>query len=84
MRLAAAHHAVQRLDSSFDLAQPIQEFRVLRAVILEVLLAAEADDQERGRSQGVAHPSTHEHRQARVLDLARLNSGLDFAIGEIV
>ena len=42
MRAVSIHHAMQRLDNSLDLAQLVGEFRILRAVILEMLLAAEA------------------------------------------
>jgi PAS domain S-box-containing protein len=84
MRAVSAHHALQRLDSSLDLAQLVGEFRILRAVILEMLLAAEAAEQERRPSQGQPPTSARRSQEGRVLDLARLNSGLDFAIGDVV
>jgi PAS domain S-box-containing protein len=84
MRAVSAHHALQRLDSSLDLAQLIGEFRILRSVILEMLLAAEAAEQERRPSGSQSPTSAGGRQEERVLDLARLNSGLDFAIGDVV
>src|SRR5688500_17866286 len=84
LRAVSIHHAMQRLDSSLDLAQLVGEFRILRAVILEMLLAAEAAEQERRPSQSQPPTSAGKRQEERVLDLARLNWGLDFAIGDVV
>ena len=84
MRTAARHHALQRLDASFDLAQLVGEFRVLRVVILELLLAAEGRAQKRRQSDGQPRTSADRRQAERVLDLARLNLGLDSAIGDVV
>jgi PAS domain S-box-containing protein len=84
MRAVSIHHAMQRLDNSLDLAQLVGEFRILRAVMLEMLLAAEAAEQERRPSRSQPPTRAGRRREERVLDLARLNSGLDFAIGDVV
>jgi PAS domain S-box-containing protein len=75
MRAAAARHAAQRLEHSYQLTQLIHEFRLLRATILRALLDVEATLKERGGSERIAE---------RVVDLARLNAGLDFAIMDAV
>jgi two-component system, cell cycle sensor histidine kinase and response regulator CckA len=75
MRAAAVRHAAQRLEHSFQLTQLIHEFGMLRATILRVLLDVEADLQERVGIERIAE---------RVVDLARLNAGLDFAIMDAV
>ncbi len=75
MRAAAARHAAQRLEHSYQLTQLIHEFRLLRATILRVLLAVEATLKDRVAS---------ERNAERVVDLARLNAGLDFAIMDAV
>ncbi|HET7753893.1 MAG TPA: HAMP domain-containing sensor histidine kinase [Anaeromyxobacteraceae bacterium] len=69
-------HAKQRLKHAYELAQLISEFRVLRATILRLLLLAEAEEQDR--------TDTHEARERRVSELARLNAGLDQAISDSV
>lgn len=74
MRAAAARHAAQRLDHSFQLTQLVHEYRLLRATILHLLLGGEAAAQTRG-DVGMA---------GRVVELARLNAGLDFAITDAV
>ena len=69
-------HAKQRLKHAYQLAQLISEFRVLRAVLLRLLLQAEAEEQAGvGGSEGM---------ERRVLELARLNAGLDQAISDSV
>src|ERR1700674_278463 len=75
MRAAAVRHAAQRLEHSFQLTQLIHEFGMLRATILRVLLDVEASLQERVGVERIAE---------RVVDLARLNAGLDFAIMDAV
>lgn len=75
MRCAAARHAAQRLDHSFQLTQLVHEYRLLRGSLLHLLLGAEAADQEGGQSRGMA---------GRVVELARLNAGLDYAITDAV
>jgi signal transduction histidine kinase/ActR/RegA family two-component response regulator len=74
MRTVASLHAAQRLDNSFQLKQLIHEYRLLRMTILRLLLTAEAVEQERsiiGRAE-------------RVMELARLNAGLDFAVSDAI
>lgn len=68
-------HAKQRLKHSYQLAQLISEFRILRAVLLRLLLQAEADEQTDVGREGM---------ERRVVDLARLNAGLDRAISDSV
>jgi signal transduction histidine kinase len=69
-------HAKQRLKHSYQLAQLISEFRILRAVILRLLLQAEAEQQEgTDGSKGM---------ERRVIELARVNAGLDQAISDSV
>jgi signal transduction histidine kinase/ActR/RegA family two-component response regulator len=75
MRAAAARHAAQRVDHAFQLTQLIHEYRLLRATILHLLLNTEAADQDLGAADGMAE---------RVVELARLNAGLDFAIMDAV
>lgn len=75
MRAAAARHAAQRLDHSFQLSQLVHEYRLLRTAILHLLLGAEAASQGRDKMDGTAE---------RVVQLARLNAGLDFAITDAV
>lgn len=69
-------HAKQRLKQAYQLGQLISEFRVLRAVLLRLLLQAEAEEQA-----GVAGS---EGMEGRVVALARLNAGLDQAISDSV
>ncbi len=69
-------HAKQRLKHAYQLAQLISEFRVLRATILRLLLQAEAKEQSRGDNR--------EEIESRVIELARLNAGLDQAISDSV
>lgn len=71
MRSAAAMHAVQRLDHSFQLTQLVHEYRLLRTAILHLLLETESAEEKRAGNGGMAE---------RVVELARLNAGLDFAI----
>jgi two-component system, chemotaxis family, CheB/CheR fusion protein len=74
MRAAAARHAAQRLDNSFQLKQLLDEYRLLRMTILRLLLTAEAVEQER----------TTVDRAERVMELARLNAGFDFAVSDAI
>jgi signal transduction histidine kinase/CheY-like chemotaxis protein len=74
MRAAAARHAAQRVDHSFQLTQLVHEYRLLRETLLHLLLGGEAAAQTRGNG-GIAE---------RVVELARLNAGLDFAITDAV
>lgn len=71
-----ATHAKQRLKHSYELAQLVAEFRVLRATILGLLLEDEAV-----RSEGV---TAVEEGRRRAIEVARLNSGLDRAISDSV
>jgi signal transduction histidine kinase/CheY-like chemotaxis protein len=75
MRAAAALHAAQRLDQSYQLTQLVHEYRLLRTTLLHLLLGAEAADQRRVATDGM---------EERVVELARLNAGLDFAITDAV
>ncbi len=68
-------HAKQRLKHAYQLAQLISEFRVLRVTILRLLLMAEKEEQAAIDDRGM---------ERRVLELARLNAGLDQAISDSV
>ncbi|WP_243337136.1 sensor histidine kinase [Anaeromyxobacter soli] len=70
-------HAKQRLKHAYQLAQLITEFRVLRATILRLLLHAEAEEQ-------AGSVDLMEGMERRVVELARLNAGLDQAISDSV
>jgi two-component system CheB/CheR fusion protein len=72
MNAASVAHSASRLEHGFELGQLIHEVRLLRNAILSLLLARETTEQE-GHSRGMA---------TRVVELARLNMGLDFAIAE--
>ena len=74
MRFAAVAHADQRLEHGFQLKQLIHEIRLLRATILRLLLNAEALE-DTGDTAAIA---------ARVIALARLNTGLDMAVADVV
>jgi signal transduction histidine kinase/ActR/RegA family two-component response regulator len=71
-------HVVQRLDEGLDLAQVLREYRLLRESIFRVVLEAEAAEQERAGALG------ERARAARVVELARLNAGLDVALSDSV
>jgi signal transduction histidine kinase len=73
---APTSHAKQRLKHAYQLAQLISEFRVLRVVILRLLLYAEAQEQSHDEGQAGV--------ERRVIELARLNVGLDQAISDSV
>jgi signal transduction histidine kinase len=75
MRAAAVAHAAQRLEHALELSQLIHEVRLLRVTILRLLLAAESEQQGHEHTSGMGD---------RVVDLARLNTGLDFAITDAV
>ncbi len=75
MRAAAVAHAAARLDQAFQVSQLIHEVRLLRVTLLRLLLAAESRQQEREGGLGV---------EDRVIELARLNTGLDYAITDAV
>ena len=73
MRAAALSHTLLRLDHSYQLAQVIRELGLLRTVLLRLLLEAEAVegvDPVRGAD--------------RIVELARLNAGLDVATTDVV
>ncbi len=70
----ASHHALQRLDHSFQLPQLLREYALLRAAILRLLLREES--QERAPPGAPA--------EERAIDLARLNAGLDLAVSGAV
>ncbi len=69
-------HAKQRLKHAYQLAQLVSEFRVLRATILLMLFRTEAEEQ--------AGIDTKASMERRVIELARLNAGLDQAISDSV
>ncbi len=75
MRAAAWVHALDRLEHSYQLAQLLREFRLLRTTILRLLLAAEFAGQDRAGTARMAE---------RTVDLARLNAGLDVAVSDAV
>lgn len=72
LRDIPAKHAKQRLRNAYELAQVISELRVLRATILRLLLLAEAAERARA--------DVPEETERRVVELARLQEGLDEAI----
>jgi signal transduction histidine kinase/CheY-like chemotaxis protein len=72
LRAAAARHAATRLTDGYQLRQLIGEFRLLRTTILRLLL--EAEPPNAGDSD----------KENRVVELARLNAGLDHAITDAV
>lgn len=71
LRLSSAQHAANRLEHTFQLKQLVQEYRLLREVILRLLLFQEEKEQGLSDKDG---------KGARVAELARLNAGLDAAI----
>ncbi|HYD43399.1 MAG TPA: ATP-binding protein [Anaeromyxobacter sp.] len=71
-------HVLDRLDQGFDLGQVLREYRLLREAILRVLLEAEQDEQDR------AGPRGEGQRRSRILELARLNAGLDVALTDSI
>jgi signal transduction histidine kinase/ActR/RegA family two-component response regulator len=73
MRLAAVAHAGQRLEHGFQLTQLLHELRLLRATILRLLLDTEA--------LAIADRAA---TAERVIALARLNTGLDCAVADVV
>jgi PAS domain S-box-containing protein len=70
VRGVAARHAAERLAGLHQLPQLFDEFRLLRTTILRLLL----------RAQEGAQATGDEGRERRVVELARLNAGLDHAI----
>jgi PAS domain-containing protein len=69
---------MQRLDSGVSLGQVFHEYRLLREIIIEHALGAEAAAQrDAGASGGIG-------RIARVEELARLNAGLDVVLSQSV
>jgi len=70
-----AAHAAQRNVNGYQLAQLVEEYRVLRTTILRLLLHQETAEQMASGASGM---------ERRVSDLARLNAGLDRAISEAV
>jgi signal transduction histidine kinase len=75
MRAASVAHAADRLEHSFQLSELIHEMRLLRVTILRLLLVAEGDLQRR---EGIAGAPD------RVTELARLNTGIDYAVTDAV
>jgi signal transduction histidine kinase len=74
LHAVSAGHVAQRLKHAYELKQLIEEYRILRATILRLLLQEES----------VAAASGEDGREARVKELARLNAGLDRAISDAV
>src|SRR6202521_6469926 len=72
VKWASAQHAANRLEHTFQLKQLIQEYRLLREVVLRLLLFEEEE-----KEPGV---NGKDGKAARVTELARLNAGLDAAI----
>jgi len=75
MHAASVSHSAHRLEHGFELAQLVDEVRLLRKTLLSLLLSREAKEQHDGGDLGMP---------VRVTELARLNMGLDFAIAEAV
>lgn len=76
VRLAAVTHADDRIEHGFQLAQLIHEIRLLRETILRVLLDWEA-------LADISNTSATATAE-RVFVLARLNTGLDWAVADVV
>jgi PAS domain S-box-containing protein len=74
----ALTHVMQRLDESLSLAQVFREYRLLRETVIEAVLGAEADEQDRTGASG--EPG----RIARIKGVARLNAGLDVVLAQAV
>jgi PAS domain S-box-containing protein len=75
---SALGHVLQRLDQGLPLGQVFREYRLLRETIIEKVLGAEAAEQERA---GAASDGA---RIARIVQLARLNAGLDVVLSQSV
>jgi signal transduction histidine kinase/ActR/RegA family two-component response regulator len=75
MRVASTVHAADRLEHKFEIAQLIHEVRLLRTTILRLVLAEESSERIEHGTIGMAD---------RVVELARLNAGLDFAVADAV
>ncbi len=76
---SSLQHVLHRLDQGLELGQVLDEYRLLREAILSSVLEAEQREQAR------AGPGGEDERKKRVVELARLNAGLDVAIsGAIV
>jgi PAS domain S-box-containing protein len=75
LRAVAAQHAAARLKDAYQLRQLVGEFTLLRATILRLLL--EREPSRRGDADGGGE-------EGRVVELARLNAGLDHAITGVV
>jgi PAS domain S-box-containing protein len=69
-------HVLQRLAAGLDLRQLMREYALLRETILRQVLEAEAIEQARIGAAG------DEARRARIVELARLNAGLDLALSD--
>jgi PAS domain S-box-containing protein len=77
----ALAHVLQRLDAGLSLAQVLREYRLLRELLIEELLgaeAAEAVEQER------AGAPDEGGRASRIEELARLNAGLDVVLSQSI
>jgi signal transduction histidine kinase len=75
MRAAAARHAATRLTDAYQLRQLIAEFGLLRTTILRLMREAKPTIQANVDDSG---------KEQRVVELARLNAGLDHAITDAV
>jgi len=74
----ALKHVLDRLEHGLDLGQVLREYRLLRQAVLVVVLEAEAQEQTPPRERD-------EHGMAaRVVELARLNVGLDIALSDSI
>lgn len=74
----AVAHVMQRLDAGLSLRQVLREYRLLRETILAAVLGAEATEQTRAGDSGDAA------RTARIVELARLNVGLDVVLSHSI
>jgi two-component system CheB/CheR fusion protein len=74
----ALRHVIQRLDAGLPLGQVFREYRLLRETIIEKVLGAEAAEQQRAGAAGDGA------RIARIVELARLNAGLDVVLSQTV
>ncbi len=73
----ALKHVLDRLEHGLDLGQVFREYRLLRQALLLVVLEAEGQEQAR------SHPGER-GMPGRVVELARLNLGLDVALSDSI
>ncbi|ABS25249.1 ATP-binding protein [Anaeromyxobacter sp. Fw109-5] len=76
--IEALKHVMQRLDEGLSLEQVFREYRLLRETIIEAVLGAEADEQDRRGASG------EQGRIERIKGLARLNAGLDVVLSQSI